>query len=157
MTRSPLYKRTLQFVSAILAWPLAAGAQHVDVAARGGESPAMVGSGNDGSANYGYQFQLPPSGGRFQPSLALSYSSNSHRQMYGVGWSLTENYIEARQDGTPASDGHLQKRYYLVRRSRKRLHLSSPFHPAGDDSLVPINSQRRRWQQRSVHIYVFTN
>jgi RHS repeat-associated protein len=55
----------------------------------------QLGGGNDGAASWAYPFSLPPSRGRYQPSLGLSYSSNNQADTgYGVGWSLAVGYIE---------------------------------------------------------------
>ena len=85
---------------------------HLDMATRtevSGQSSSVVG-GNDGSAKYAYAFQLPPSRGRFQPHLALSYNSNSVNSPVGVGWSLNDNYIDA----DPRNNSNGSRFYWLV-------------------------------------------
>lgn len=62
-----------------------------------------------GAAAYGYPIQVPPGPGGLQPSISLSYSSqtadnsNSRTQAdwVGLGWSLDVGTIQRNQNGTP--------------------------------------------------------
>lgn len=76
---------------------------------------------NDGSFGYSYPFALPAARGKYQPSLALSYSSNGGTTNYGTGWSLTANYIEATTRATRTTTGSARTRYTLVMDGGSRL------------------------------------
>jgi len=59
---------------------------------------------NDGSLSYTYAFNLPPSRGRYQPTLALAYNSNGGNSPYGFGVSLSVAYIERIVSASPTGD-----------------------------------------------------
>ena len=59
---------------------------------------------NVGSLSYTYAFKLPPSRGRYQPTLALSYNSNAGNARFGVGFSLSTTYIERVTSPSPSGD-----------------------------------------------------
>ena len=77
---------------------------------------------NDGSLYFSYPFPLPPARGKYQPVLALTYSSsNTRATAYGVGWSLSTTYIDASMQATYYSSGTPRTRYTLVSNGGSRL------------------------------------
>src|SRR6266446_7020198 len=81
---------------------------------------------NDGSLSYSYGFPLPPARGHYQPTLALTYNSNVGAIAYGVGWSLSGNYIDASTQATPNANGTLRTRYTLVLNGASQLLVRAP-------------------------------
>lgn len=70
-----------------------------------------------GDLTYTYAFHLPKARGRYQPELALVYSTASNRDVgFGHGWSLTGFYIE-RDTRAPAAKQTL----WLVRGTDRKL------------------------------------
>src|SRR6267378_2931125 len=82
---------------------------------------------NDGSLGESYAFPLPQALGKYQPVLALQYNSNAGATTYGVGWSITANYINATTHATPNTDGSPRTRHTLVLNGASQLLV-----PAGD-------------------------
>ncbi|HEY2028895.1 MAG TPA: SpvB/TcaC N-terminal domain-containing protein [Myxococcales bacterium] len=83
----------------------------------------------DGSLGVSYAFSLPAARGRYQPWLALTYDSNAGTTNYGVGWTLTSNYVEAVTRATHNTDSTQRARYFLSSAGGKRLLVA-----AGDNS-----------------------
>ncbi len=97
---------------------------------------------NDGSAVYAYGFNLPPARERYQPSLALIYSSSGGVSPYGTGWSLTENYIDLSTRATPDGSGLARQRYTLVRGGVRHILVrltNSAFRPDVADGYFVLN------------------
>ena len=75
-----------------------------------------------GASSYALPIQVPPGPGGFQPSLTLSYSSmvadsvssNSQASWVGMGWSLTNSYIEMNKHGTQGTNKGGDDTYELV-------------------------------------------
>ncbi len=88
--------------------------------------------GADGSVSYSYSFPLPPARGRYQPTLSISYNSNSGMSAVGLGWALNENYVEVSSRATPALTGQPRARYFLALNGAKQLIV-----PASDGSYRP--------------------
>src|SRR5258708_32734828 len=81
---------------------------------------------NDGSLSDAYSFPLPAARGRYQPVLALAYRSNAGATAYGVGWSISDNYIDATVRATPNTDGTARIRYACVLNGASRLLVRGP-------------------------------
>src|ERR1041384_6654941 len=103
---------------------------------------------NDGSASYGYSFSLPPARGRYQPTLSLAYNSNGRTTNYGVGWSLSENYIDTSTRATLNQDGSVRTRYALVRnggRSLLALGSDGSYHPDVGQDFLKLSLSGGQW------------
>src|SRR5438093_13149221 len=87
---------------------------------------------NEGSFGYSYTFALPPARGKYQPTLRLSYNSGAAATAYGVGWSLSMDYIDASQRATLTTSGGIRVRYTLAREGVSQLMAA-----AGDGSYRP--------------------
>ena len=67
-----------------------------------GETGHVRVSENTGDLTIQYPFHLPPSRGRYAPTLALSYSSGSGSSgVVGLGWRIAENFIESTVRAPP--------------------------------------------------------
>lgn len=80
------------------------------------QAGGAVGTSPTGEATYEYSFDLPTSRGNFMPKLALTYRSGARATSYGVGWQLSEAYIERVWDAAlTEQQGHvgLPERYSL--------------------------------------------
>lgn len=90
---------------------------------------APVVNESTGEASYTYAFPLPAARSRFQPSLALHYSSANQQNVgYGVGWSLSTVRIEKNAKASPTAAWQ----YWLVRDDGTRQVLvASPRDGAG--------------------------
>ena len=98
----------------------AAAATHQDqmerAASLGAYSSDVLVAGRDGSASLTQPLRLPAARGRWQPSLALTYSSNSADGPEGVGWTLSGSWIERATRSSPDADsGEPRVQYRLVR------------------------------------------
>ena len=93
----------------------ALGDTHTDGATRNlNTTPGSISlGGNDGSVGYSYDFKLPAARGRYQPSLALSYSSATGPGAYGVGWTLSTSFIERNKRAPAGSDGSPTEQLFL--------------------------------------------
>jgi len=59
-----------------------------------------------GAATYSYQIEIPKGTNNLQPSLTVSYNSQSMKQrssILGAGWSITQNYIYRDTNYTPSN------------------------------------------------------
>jgi len=99
--------------------PSAGASTHEDVIDRSASLSAYSGAatvgGSDGSVSYSYPFSLPAARGRYQPELALDYSSNGTGGPYGVGWSLSLPYVESSRRGSPTgASGEPREEFWLT-------------------------------------------
>ncbi len=93
-------------------------------------------NGNTGDLTYTYAFRLPKARGRYQPELALVYSSATNRDLgFGHGWSLTGFYVE-RDVRSPPSKQTL----WLVSGTERKLLvlLGSVYRPEVEDSFFEV-------------------
>jgi RHS repeat-associated protein len=69
-----------------------------------------------GTLSYRYSFELPAARGRYQPALALNYTSGTtYNDSIGAGWSLTSYFIEADATASPESSSDTApNRWWLV-------------------------------------------
>src|SRR3990167_942800 len=59
-----------------------------------------------GAGTYSYPIEVPKGTNNLQPSISISYNSQSVKQrpsILGAGWSLTQNYIYRDVNSTPSN------------------------------------------------------
>jgi len=73
-----------------------------------GRTPAVFSVSNSGSSNYTVPIWAPPGIGALQLKVALTYNSQNHDGVMGVGWNLSGMSAIARCNRTWAQDGYPQ-------------------------------------------------
>lgn len=94
---------------------------------------------NTGDLGYVYAFDLPKARGRYQPTLALVYSSANNRDLgYGHGWTLTSTYLERDVRTVPGKET-----LWLVEGAKRTLLVAtsgSVFRPEVEDAFLEVTA-----------------
>jgi hypothetical protein len=98
-----------------------------------------------GAASYSFPIQVPPGPAGLQPSLALSYNSQTvdsagsrtQASWVGMGWSLDSGYIQRNQNGTP--DYYEDDTFTLQANGVGGLLLPVPENEGGDGDSATID------------------